>query len=276
MRKSIAERIKKGLKKFRPILETAKARDINESDTVQIITDMLCEIFGWDKYTDITTEYAIRGTYCDLALKHDGELKYLIEAKAINIDLKEIHLRQAINYAANNGNEWTILTNGVVWQIYKIKFEKPIQGEHIFSFDLLESSQPKELIDRIYTLAKEAVKKDVIEDFAARQELVNKDIIAALLLSKPLLELLRREIRRMDKNVKVSLEEIEDTLKNEVLKRELMISERAAEAKKRIKRAATAKMREVSKKKIKNEQEIKTENIDETSEKIVDPTSDEI
>lgn len=255
MRKSIEDRIKKGLKKFRPILENAKARDINESDTVQIITDMLCEIFGWDKYTDITTEYSIRGTFCDLALLHDRELKYLIEVKAINTDLKENHLRQVINYAANNGNEWAILTNGVVWQIYKLKFEKPILGEHIFSFDLLDNSQLHELIERIYTLAKEAVKKDVIEDFAARQELVNKDIIAALLLSQTTLELLRRELRRMDKNVKVSAEEIEDILKNEVLKRELLISERAVDAQKRIKKAANTKMREVPKKKSNSEPE---------------------
>ncbi|MEE8578105.1 MAG: restriction endonuclease subunit R, partial [candidate division Zixibacteria bacterium] len=67
--KKAAERIVKGASKFKRILKMAQDRDLNESDTVSIVTDMLDEIFGYDKYTEITTEFAIRGTYCDLAVK---------------------------------------------------------------------------------------------------------------------------------------------------------------------------------------------------------------
>lgn len=62
----IQSRLVEGLKKFQPIVESAKIRDANESDTVVILTGILSEILGFDKYTDITTEFAIRGTYCDL------------------------------------------------------------------------------------------------------------------------------------------------------------------------------------------------------------------
>jgi len=65
--KKAEERIKAGIKTFAKVIEAAKARDVNESDTVTIITDMLSTICGYDKYTEITSEYAIRGTYCDLA-----------------------------------------------------------------------------------------------------------------------------------------------------------------------------------------------------------------
>ena len=44
--KKVAERIVAGLKRFQPILASAKARDVGESDTVTIIVDMLAEIFG--------------------------------------------------------------------------------------------------------------------------------------------------------------------------------------------------------------------------------------
>ncbi len=64
-----ASRIIAGLRRFQPILAAAKARDVNESDTVVIVADMLQEVFGYDKYTDITSEHAIRGTYCDLVVK---------------------------------------------------------------------------------------------------------------------------------------------------------------------------------------------------------------
>jgi len=39
---------------------------------VFIIRDMLAEVFGYDELLDITSEFAIKGTYCDLAIKLDG------------------------------------------------------------------------------------------------------------------------------------------------------------------------------------------------------------
>ncbi len=87
--KKVAERFGKHLGRFQKVLRDAKDRDVNESDTVTIVTDMLGAIFGYDKYTEITSEQAIRGTYCDLAIKLNGIVKYLIEVKAIGLTLKE-------------------------------------------------------------------------------------------------------------------------------------------------------------------------------------------
>nr|WP_061260548.1 hypothetical protein [Leptospira interrogans] len=81
----IFERISSGVKKFQPILTSAKTRDVNESDTVVIITDLLSEVFGYDKYSEITTEHVIKKTFCDLAIKIDGKVKLLIEIKAIGL-----------------------------------------------------------------------------------------------------------------------------------------------------------------------------------------------
>jgi len=67
----VVARIKKNVPKFQKVLDIAKTRDVNESDTVSIITDMLHEIFGYEKYLEITSELAIRGTFCDLAIKLD-------------------------------------------------------------------------------------------------------------------------------------------------------------------------------------------------------------
>ena len=109
--KRISEGIVSGIKKYQPILSSAKARDVGEADTVTIIKDMLSEVFGYDKYSEITSEFSIRGTYCDLAIKLDNKLATLIEAKAIGLDLKEQHVKQAVDYAANQGVDWVLLTN---------------------------------------------------------------------------------------------------------------------------------------------------------------------
>src|SRR3990170_7395071 len=120
--KKAVERIAAGLKRFQPILAAAKSRDVNESDTVVIVTDLLQEIFGYDKYAEITSEHMIRGTFCDLSVKLEGTLAFLIEVKAIGLDLKEQHIKQAVDYAANQGCEWVALTNGVSWRVYRVTF----------------------------------------------------------------------------------------------------------------------------------------------------------
>lgn len=47
-----------------------------------IVKDLLSEVFGFDKYAELTSEL-IRGTYCDLAVKLDGKPRVLIEVKAM-------------------------------------------------------------------------------------------------------------------------------------------------------------------------------------------------
>jgi hypothetical protein len=124
--KKALDRISRGLKRYREILVAAKKRDVSESDTVVIIGDMMADLLGYEKYVEISTEFAIKSTYVDLAVKVGNDIHFLVEAKAIGVELKDIHVRQAIDYGANQGIEWAILTNGAVWRIYKIEFKKPI------------------------------------------------------------------------------------------------------------------------------------------------------
>ena len=163
--KKTEERIKNSLGKFQKVLAIAKDRDLNESDTVSIITDMLAEVFGYDKYLEVTSELAIRGTYCDLAIKLNGKFEYLIECKAVGIDLKDNHLRQAIGYGANKGIQWIVLTNGIDWQVYKLKFEQPIQWELVARFNTLAVTTKNERdVEKLAILTKEGVEKNFREE----------------------------------------------------------------------------------------------------------------
>ena len=149
--KKISERIVLGIKKYQPLLQSARSRDVGEADTVTIIKDMLSDIFGYDKYSEVTSEFAIRGTYCDLAIKFDNKLATLIEAKAIGIDLKEQHVKQAVDYAANQGIDWVILTNGNLWKVYKLIFSKPIDKELVVEIDFLQiNSRLEKDIEKLY------------------------------------------------------------------------------------------------------------------------------
>lgn len=124
---------RRGLKRFKPILEAAKSRDVNESDASMIVTDVLDEVFGFDKDAEVTREYAIRGTFCDLATKIEGKLQTLIEVKSIGLDLRENHIKQAVDYAANEGVEWVILTDGQHWKVFSASFSKPISADLVLA-----------------------------------------------------------------------------------------------------------------------------------------------
>lgn len=99
--KKVVDRISGSLKAFQFVAASHKAKDVSEADTVTLIKDILAYCFGYDKYQELTSEQQIRGTYCDLAVKIDGKIKYLVEVKAAGVNLNDSHLRQALTYGAN-------------------------------------------------------------------------------------------------------------------------------------------------------------------------------
>ena len=141
-------------------MQIAKDRDVNESDTVAILNDILGDVFGYEKYLEVTSEFAIRGTYCDLAIKIDDKVQFLIEVKAIGINLKESHMKQACDYGANHGVQWVVLTNGIEWRVYRIRFEQPINFDLVCSFDFLAlNARDEKCQDCLFMLAKEGLTK---------------------------------------------------------------------------------------------------------------------
>ena len=249
--KKVSERFVKSVKKFQKILQIAKDRDVNESDTVSILTDALSEVFGYDKYLEITRELAIRNTYCDLALKIDEKVEYLIEVKAIGIQLKEAHMKQAIDYGANHGIEWVILTNGVEWRVYKIRFEKPINFDLICSFNFLELKPRTEKDQEIlFIIAKEGIAKKIRKEYLEKTQSINRFVIGGLILSDVVVNAIRRELRKFADGVKIDVSEVENIVKNEVLKREVVIGDDAKLAQSRINRFYKKTKKTAQKKKL--------------------------
>lgn len=233
-----AERIAYNLKKFQPIVQSAKQRDVNESDTVIIVTDMLSELFGYEKYGDITSEISVRGTYCDLATKLDGHVQCLIEVKAAGMELKESHTKQAIDYAANQGVEWVVLTNASQWKVYNVTFTKPVGQDLVLDLDILTlNAKNSECIQSLFLLAKEGFIKSALGEFSAQRQALNRFYIAATLLTDHVLDVVRRELRHISPDVKIDTEQIKAVLTQEVLKRDVIEGEKADEARKKVNRA---------------------------------------
>ena len=235
--KKVEDRLKSEVKRYKRILNDAKSRDVNEADTVTIVKDIFSDIFGYDKYQELTSEYAIRSTYCDLAVKLGDKPHLLIEVKAIGLDLKESHLRQAVDYAAKEAIDWVVLTNGYLWEVYRLLFGRPTKYEPVFSTDLLEINiRNISEIEKLFLLTKEAAAKQAITAYHEEKQIKNKFVLAALLLQESVVDVIRKNFNRLSKEIRISNEEILDLLRGEVFKREVLEGEKAKQAEHTVKK----------------------------------------
>ncbi|WP_210297550.1 type I restriction enzyme HsdR N-terminal domain-containing protein [Bradyrhizobium sp. 2S1] len=171
----VSARISTQLKKYQKVLAAAKQRDIGEADTVTIITDFLSDALGYDKYKEVSSEHAIRGTYVDRVVTVDSKKRFLIEAKAIGVELKDAHVKQAIDYAANEGVSWVVLSNGAMWRLYNLRFGKPIEKTLVFEIDVLACDcKNDDIISCFGSLSSEAYSKDTLTELLNEKQTSSK------------------------------------------------------------------------------------------------------
>lgn len=246
--KKFIERIQSRLKTFQAIANTQRERDVSEADTVTVVKDILADLLGYDKYQELTSEQQIRGTFCDLAVRLDRKIRFLIEVKAAGSDLNASHLRQAVNYGANQGIEWVILTNAVDWRVHRIKFGQPIEQEEVTAFKLAElSSRKDDDLAKLFLLAKEGQASDAMNAFHQNALVLNRFVIAQFLLTESVTNAVKKEMRRVFPDVKAENSSILDIMTHEVLKRDVIEGDRVTEAKNKIKKSEQKINRNASK-----------------------------
>jgi predicted type IV restriction endonuclease len=199
---------------------------------------MLSEVFGFDKYAEVTSEHTMRGTACDLAIKLDASVEILFEIKATGPELTDSHVKQAVDYAANQGVDWAVLTNGVQWTIYKGIFSKPIEQDLVAEIDFLTGNQKdSQHLALLHLLSKEGWSKSVLDECHNQKQALGRYCIAAVVLSDPVTNAVRRELKCLSANVRIDSEKIHAVLTQDVLKRDALEGEKAAEAKRKVTRA---------------------------------------
>jgi hypothetical protein len=171
--------------------------DLDESGTRIMINSFLSSVLGYQELEEIKTEYMIKGTYADYIIQIGGTRHFVIEVKAFSIDLSDKHLRQAVNYGANEGIDWAILTNGRQFQLYKIIFEKPISEKLVFEIDFSdEDFNIKDALSKFEYLHRDAVLKKSLNDLWARCSALDPLNVAGLLFSPQVVSFLKKELKR--------------------------------------------------------------------------------
>lgn len=161
-----------------------------------MVNNLLIEVLGYKELEEVKTEYTIKGTYADYVVQVGRKKHFIVEVKAIQIDLSENHLRQAVNYAANEGIEWVLLTNGRCYELHRIIFGKPITNRKVCSFDLLDQEQMKESVDCFAYLTRKAALSDHLEKFWKRFQALTPTNLARHLYAIEVVKFLRKRLKK--------------------------------------------------------------------------------
>lgn len=185
--------------------------DLDESGTRIMINHFLTDVLGFTALEEVRTEYMIKGTYADYMIQVSGKRYFLVEVKAFSLNLSENHLRQAVNYGANEGIEWALLTNGKHFNFYRIIFEKPISHRLVFSIDLTESASIKKACEDIQFMTKDCVLKKGLDTLWNKSLALTLESIAKLMLSHDVVSLVRKKINK-DYDTRFDDEQIQETI----------------------------------------------------------------
>jgi len=237
--KKVSDRICSKLKEIQKRAKKAVELDVSEAQTISsVVKPFLIEVLGYDEFEDLTDQFVVRGTFCDICIKANSKPYIMVEAKAVDVALKEAFVKQTKDYGINSGVQWIILTNGIEWQIYKIIFKQPVTEELILSFNIHALNAKKEEdIAKIFYLCKEAIAKSEIDNLYAEKIATNKYIIGNLLFKNESINFIRKELKKLFPEVPIAPELIVQILKNEIIRREIQEAPEAIEAKKQIEKS---------------------------------------
>lgn len=190
------EALKAFIKKNSKVLLGLQQREAVEANVRTFVADMLVEGFGFDKFEELTSEYLVKGEFADIAIRFEKQIKAFVEIKRISTVLKEQHLRQVTTYAANEGVEWAILTNGRVWEVYHISNSTPLTQTLMFSVDLLSEQTPSQKVSKLWQLSRDAMKRDVLSDEWKTISALKSEVISKALHSDEVLRVVRTQIKK--------------------------------------------------------------------------------
>ena len=213
------DRLKAAIRRFSKPLSEMAERDANEGDTRLLVTDFLCEGLGFDKYSDLTTEYQVKGEFADYGIRIDKDLVAFTEVKRIATKLAAKHLRQVQNYALNEGVEWVLLTNGAQWQAYHITAKMPVEVDLALDVDLLGEGTHTQKANQLFYLTRESLKRRQTDELWRAKRATSPQSLATVLTSEPVLTAIRKELWRETEH-RVDESEIADLLRETVLRLE--------------------------------------------------------
>ena len=202
----IQERIKAALRRFKPLLKAARERDAGRADTATLALDLLSELFGYDRYSEITSELDNKESVFDFSIQTEGQPRMLVRVSPIGMAPDDRYLLATAQYAQMNEVDWIIMTNGIAWQVHHVEDvganapETPV----VLAFDLLQMQPGREAhLGTIHLLTREGHEKAGLSHFKLRLEMTNRHYLGAMVLSDAVVASVRRELQKLNPDLRV-------------------------------------------------------------------------
>ena len=144
----------------------------NEAQTRAVLIDPFLKWLGYSTAnpSDVEVEYICdigtkKGERIDYALKKDGEVTVLIEAKGSHVVLDEQHLNQLIRYYGVSKATIGILTNGLEYRFYTDSFRKNVlDSKPFYIFNILDYTDKD--VDVLAKFSKSRFNVPLVESYA--------------------------------------------------------------------------------------------------------------
>ena len=223
----IQERIKAALRRFKPLLKAARERDAGRADTATLALDLLSELFGYDRYTEITSVLDNKESVFDFSIQTEGQPRMLVRVSPIGMAPDDRYLLATAQYAQMNGVDWIILTNGIGWQVHHVEDvganapETPV----VLVFDLLQMQPGRDAhLRTIHLLTREGHENAGLSHFKLRLEMTNRHYLGAMVLSDAVVASVRRELHKLNPDLRVTPAELRENLAKGVLRPDIVQS----------------------------------------------------
>jgi predicted Zn finger-like uncharacterized protein len=160
------DKVRTGFRSLHSRLKSISESRGSEEDVRIWCIDAIRDGLGWTM-ADIDTELFTLGKRIDIALKHKGDVRVVIECKNIRAKLSDSVRAQAASYAMGLSAEWAVVTNGATWKMYKVL---PVAGQDpqlmsIFDVALLDEDGVSESdAENLYLLTQRALLSGETED----------------------------------------------------------------------------------------------------------------
>jgi len=144
---------------------------LKEYPTRTIFIDPLLAALGWDVRDpdEVELEHpTVDGKSVDYAMKVNRKVVLHWEAKQLGDPLNDVKsITQIVGYAANDGIEWCVLTNGVRYKVYKASEKASAPDKLLFevSIDPNDSNglTVEELARQFHRLSRESMAKGLLD-----------------------------------------------------------------------------------------------------------------
>jgi predicted transport protein len=176
---------------------------------------------GWDirDPDEVELEYpTIDGKSVDYAPKINRRPVLFIEAKPLKDPLTDVKsITQVVGYAANDGVEWCILTNGVKYKVYRSTEKAEAPDKLLFEVSLdpkdTEGMSIQQLAEQFARFSRDAMAKGVLDDIGEQIFTTGKirKALDRLLMDPP--NALIRQIRQLLKDDSIKPSQVKNALK---------------------------------------------------------------